>query len=247
MSSARSRSWRPPSALAAIGLLAFAGCYGSTEPATEPGPESAKLNAQGTANNGPATSWFEYWVTGPNPVKTTTTRHWPAGVSGPFSEKVTGLYMSTSYSFRVCGKDDSGGAPACAQTRTFRTALGNYDSVVGSWFPSPHFEGSVDARTSASGALGTIRARDGFSTFTGGVSCLLFVGNRVAVGALGSAIDDPTAKETLLGAITDGGPGAPDALKVGIQAGTTAPNCSSATFENLRNIAGAGDLVVNNP
>jgi hypothetical protein len=247
MFSTRSLSWLRPSAVAALVLVAFAGCYGSTEPATELGPENAKLNARGTANNGPATSWFQYWVTGPNPVKTTTTRHWPAGASGPFSERITGLYASTSYSFRVCGKDDSGGATACAQTRTFRTQPTIHDSVVGSWALSPHFEGSVDAHSPAPGSLGTIRARDGFSTFTGGVTCLLLNGNRAAVGAVGSAIDDPTAKETLLAAIVDGGPAAPDAVKVGIQPGTTPPDCSSVTFGDLRIIDGTGDLVINNP
>jgi hypothetical protein len=45
------------------GVLILSGCYGSTEPATDIGPESAKLNARGTANNGPAHGGFEYWLT----------------------------------------------------------------------------------------------------------------------------------------------------------------------------------------
>jgi hypothetical protein len=51
-------------ALLALVAGVFAGCYGSTEPATDIGPESATLQGHGTANNGPAKSWFQYWLTG---------------------------------------------------------------------------------------------------------------------------------------------------------------------------------------
>ncbi len=46
----------------ALCVLVLGGCYGSTEPATNIGEDSATLRAQGTANNGPATSYFEYWA-----------------------------------------------------------------------------------------------------------------------------------------------------------------------------------------
>ena len=46
------------SALLCAGVLA--GCYGSTEPATEVAFDSAKLNGRGTADKGPAFSYFEY-------------------------------------------------------------------------------------------------------------------------------------------------------------------------------------------
>jgi hypothetical protein len=80
-------------AAAVIGTtLILGGCYGSTEPATDVGSETATLRAQGTANNGPAGSWFEYWVTGStaNP-RTTESIHWPSGASGAFSQKVKNL------------------------------------------------------------------------------------------------------------------------------------------------------------
>jgi hypothetical protein len=49
--------------MAVVAGLALTGCYGSTEPATEVTADTARLNARGTANNGPATSFFEIWPT----------------------------------------------------------------------------------------------------------------------------------------------------------------------------------------
>ena len=147
--SARSRNWLRLSPLAL--LLLFAGCYGSTEPATNAGPESATLNARGSASNGPATSWFEYWVSGATNRDQTGTRHWPAGARGPFSDSVDGLYASKTYLFRLCGSDDAGGSDVCAQTRQFTTSAPVQDSAVGFWGRLSSFNGRVDAHSGPAG------------------------------------------------------------------------------------------------
>ena len=116
------------------GLLA--GCYGSTEPATNIGEDSATLRGQGTANNGPASSYFEYSTKRePLPGQArprTPTRSWPAGASGPISERVSDLLVASRYSFRLCGAD-RGATPVCAQTRTLTTPTPTGDYVKGSF------------------------------------------------------------------------------------------------------------------
>ena len=77
------RGKRSAAAVAMAGL-ALVGCYGSTEPATEVERDSARLNARGTANNGPASSVFEYWPAGRQDAARQTRRlNWPGGASGP--------------------------------------------------------------------------------------------------------------------------------------------------------------------
>jgi hypothetical protein len=231
--------------------VALGGCYASTEPATDVGSESAKLNARGTANNGPATSHFELWIIGStNRVRWTADRHWPAGASGPFSEKVAPLAASTGYSFRVCGSNDGDHAGACAQTRTFTTGSAVEDSVAGSWPNSPSFDGSVNTRSGRSGQSpdGSIAARVSFQAFTGSVTCLLVQGNRATVGAVGNVPGQPEAKETMVTTIVDGGPSGTDTVHPIIAAGTTPPSCASASFASQTNVTFgpyAGELIVN--
>jgi hypothetical protein len=213
--------------------VALAGCYGSTEPATDIGPESATLNANGTANNGPATTHFEYWVTGStNEPRWTEDRDWPAGASGAFTEKVAGLYAGRQYSFRMCGADGDGD-PVCAQTRTFTTAPPVQDSVTGSWGPSPHTTGSVDARSGPSGENpeGRFSARQLFDTIFAAVTCLRVSGSRAVVGGVGrSTPDAPEPNSTFLAAFVDGGPSGMDGFAVRIRPGTTTPpDCASVT------------------
>src|SRR6188472_1755939 len=101
--------------------LLLAGCTGNTDPATNVTNLSAKLNFHGTADNGPAYTYFEYWKTStPNDKQTTPTVNWPAGASGSFGQTVTGLSPSTDYSFRVCGQDQ-GNSAACLSTKSFTT------------------------------------------------------------------------------------------------------------------------------
>jgi hypothetical protein len=141
----------------ALSLLAtglFAGCYASTEPATDVGPDSATLHARGTANSGDAISYFKYWVTGrvraEDWYSVTRLRNWPAGSSGPISDKATGLAAGTSYSFTLCG-NDVGTPEACAQTRTFTTKPAVEDAVHGSFWAGCCSGFSVDAKSGPSG------------------------------------------------------------------------------------------------
>jgi hypothetical protein len=213
---------------------------------------SAKLNARGTANNGPASSYFEFWITGhTDRTRWTDSRHWPAGSSGPFFEKVTPLAASTAYSFRVCGTNDGDHAGGCAQTRTFMTGQAVEDSAVGEWPNSPHFDGFVDAHSGPSGqnAHGSIAARVSFAAFTGSVTCLLVDGNHATVGAVGNYPGEQEAKETMLTTIVDGGPSGTDGVNPNITEGsTTPPDCASASFGAETDVdfgPYVGELIVN--
>lgn len=210
------------------------------------GPESATLNANGTANNGPATTHFEYWVTGSTERRQTREREWPAGASGHFTEKVTGLYAGRQYSFRICGADGDA-APVCAQTRTFTTGPPVQDSVVGFWVPSPHRSGSVDAHSGPSGQnpQGGFSARQGFDTIGATVTCLRVSGNKAVVGGVGKhSPDAPAPNSRFLAAFVDGGPSGMDGFSVSIQPGTTTPpDCASVT--SYPEPSGGTDIVIN--
>jgi hypothetical protein len=211
-------------------LLAVSGCYGSTEPATNIGPEGATLNARGTANSGAATSRFEYWISGTSARDETVPRHWPAGARGPFSATVSGLYASRTYFFRLCGRDDASASDICAQTRRFTTGAPVRDSVVGSWGQSSSFYGNVDAHSGPAGQnpSGTVSARASFDSFTGNVTCLIVSGSTAKLGAVGHTQDSSEAKETMLLSVADGGPSGTDGVTVIITPGSTAPNCANA-------------------
>ncbi|MGC1813244.1 MAG: hypothetical protein WA696_03775 [Solirubrobacterales bacterium] len=101
------------------------------------GAESAQLNFHGTANNGPASTYFEYWKSAdPANKLTTPVRNWPAGASAPFGELVQHLSPSTAYSFRLCG-NDQGKSPICVTTKQFTTGVArshlDYNSSTGTW------------------------------------------------------------------------------------------------------------------
>jgi hypothetical protein len=210
------------------------------------GPETATLNARGTANNGPAHSFFEYWVNGASHHIATDTRQWPSGASGPFSEKVQGLYAGKTYHFRLCGGDNGTVEAVCAQTRQFTTGAPVQDSAMGYWGDTPHFFGDVNAHSGPAGQSpqGTMFARNQFAAFSGSVTCLRVNRLQAAVGAVGSYPGTPDAKETMLLSIVDGGPSGTDGIKLSIVEGSsTPPNCASASFANPVDIV--GDLVVN--
>jgi phosphodiesterase/alkaline phosphatase D-like protein len=123
--------------------LGLAGCVGNTDPATNVTTVSAKLNAHGRTNNGPAVWWWEYATNAsnlgtaadvevcgypPEPDK----RCGPAASSNDvaLSTTVTGLRPDTTYYFRACGQDQSqGSTPACGRTLSFKT-LALADPVV---------------------------------------------------------------------------------------------------------------------
>ena len=234
--------------------VALGGCYASTEPATNVGSTSAQLNARGTANNGPATSRFEYWITGTTIPKYTAPQMWPAGSSGPFSAKVTDLAASTSYSFRVCGGDNSGGgATTCAQTRTFKTSAPAEDSVTGGWFVSPHLSGEVDAHSGPAGqnplgSISDVYAPIDYNAFEGFVTCLSVDGDQAAVGAVGQqTLPDGQTKRpaTLLLTVVDGGATGSDTLGRFEATGSTPPDCASAPFDQQTSLGSGSTLVVN--
>jgi hypothetical protein len=111
--------------LGMVGALLLSGCYGSTEPATDIGIDSATLRAYGDTEDSPTTSWFQYWRTSePGNIRTTASHDLPARLRGPLSQPVSGLDPITQYSFRLCGSTEDR-APVCAQTRTFRTLDGD--------------------------------------------------------------------------------------------------------------------------
>src|SRR5579884_666049 len=232
-------------ALAAVAAVVLAGCYGSTEPATNVTYDGATLNARGTANNGPASSWFEYWATAdPSSTVKTYPQSWPAGASGPFSATVSPasgsppLYAGTDYSFRMCGQDQGVG-PVCAQTRTFRTTAPTRDAVEGSWVDppdSPHSNrGSVYAVAGPSGPSGNVQYAhweyDPYG-FKGPVTCLSVSGNRAVVGSVGQVTyyQAQPIPATLLATLVDGGPGAVDQVGITVTfQSSTPPDCSSPT------------------
>jgi hypothetical protein len=129
-------SKRIPAAVALLAVVALAGCYGQTDLATDIGETSARLNARGTTNNGPANVFFEYWKTAtPGTKLQTAPKTIPGGVTGPFNQHVTGLATSTSYSFRLCGSDQSSGSPVCAQTRSFFTGRSSVQAYGDTYAP----------------------------------------------------------------------------------------------------------------
>jgi hypothetical protein len=211
-------------ALAATAVLV--GCYGSTEPATNIGEDSATLNGRGTANNGPARSWFEY--TDPSGfIDRTPLRHWPAGASGPFSERVTNLFVAAQYSFRLCGEDEGIFQTVCAQTRTFRTPPFAGDYVQGHFTTlGPLQDRRFRARSGPGGenAKGEVRffAGSGFEAFSP-VTCLKVSNNRAIIGTVEADLTFPR-----LWAVQDG----PDGFG-SREAPTNPPNCSSLTFDQI--------------
>jgi hypothetical protein len=116
---------------AACSVAAFAGCIGSTQPATEIGATQAKLNARGHTDQGPATWWWEYSTSqtaleagqglqacGDEPDKRCGPAESAADVN--LGTVVKGLAPATTYFFRACGQDQGEG-PTCAQTLSYRT------------------------------------------------------------------------------------------------------------------------------
>lgn len=186
--------------VAALAVVVLSGCDGSTEPATEVKEESARLHARGTANNGPASSYFEYQpANGAGFKRETEPRSWPAGASGPFSEQVAGLLPATPYEFRVCGYDDGAPTVACAQKRSFTTVRPPGDGVQAIFWFSGHnppraAQVTVEATSGPAGQQpsGSIHTQ----TFDGFVTCLAVQGDRAAVVSVGQATgeDDPGAE-----------------------------------------------------
>ena len=233
--------------------LALAGCVGSTEPATDVQAKQATLNARGTANNGPATSFFEYWPTGaPDLARRTDGQRWPAGASGAFSETARRLAADQPYSFRACGRDEQAqGDPICAGTRTFTTRPATEDAVHGSYFHPGSTGLSVNATSGPSGEQPrgsvsyTATNSGGYVNFQGFATCLAVDGERAAIGAVGREFrtgipDYGTRDANVLITIEDGGGTAPDThgphYLGTAQPGLTPPDCGAASFGQQREV-----------
>jgi hypothetical protein len=225
-----------------VSVVVFAGCYGSTEPATDVGPDSATLNGRGVANNGPVTVHFEYWLSdGSGSTQQTDALHFPGGSQGPFSQKVTGLAETSAYSFRMCGSDDGGGATVCAQTRTFQThPPPTEDSVTGDVNVPPVAQGTIDAHSGPSGEnpRGHVHYQGSFDKwqeFDGDVTCVAVNGHRGAVGAVGQAIPltGPTDPQpaTVLATVVDSDGNGSDTIFGVFADGSTPPDCATASFD----------------
>jgi hypothetical protein len=232
-------------ALSAASAVVLGASYGSTEPATGVGEDTAVLHGQGTANAGAATSYFEYWATGDPapgyPRPKTPTRSWPSGASGPISENVSDLLVASQYSYRLCGQDQS--TPTiCAQTRTFTTATPPGDYVKGSLSfagaqipptPIPPFMLRFNARSGATGQdpKGTVTElrKDG-SRSVGKVTCLRASGGQAKVGALSET------GAALLFDVQNG------RSSIGVQTVTNPPDCSSTAQMSF--LPGESSIVV---
>ena len=212
-------------------VAVLTGCYGWTGPATGIGEDSATLRAQGTANNGPASSYFELWTDGdplPGQVRPRTpTRSWPAGASGPISERVSDLLVASRYSFRLCGADQ-GSTPVCAQTSSFTTPTPAGDYVTGSFSGSAPPAGIAytvrfNARSAPNGQnpRGTVRLTFAGQSRTDTVVCLI-AGETFAT--IGVVRDDGS---TLLYRI-EAAPEEPVSWGTGPTANP--PNCATGTF-----------------
>ena len=232
-------------ALSAVSAVVLGACYGSTEPATGVGEDTAVLHGQGTADKGAATSYFEYWATGdpaPDyPRPRTPTRTWPSGARGPISEKVSDLLVASQYSYRLCGQDQST-PTVCAQVRTFTTATPTGDYVKGSLSfagaqippnPIPPFVLRFNARSGATGQSpkGTVTDvnRDG-SRFVRRVTCLRATGGEATVGVVAEA------GGAMLFGVRNG------RSSVGFRTATNPPDCSSTG--QMDSLPGESSIVV---
>jgi hypothetical protein len=248
-------------AAAALIALTLAGCYGSTEPATDVGIDSATLNGHGTANNGRAHSYFQYWLTGSERDPLRAGDHdWPAGASGPINAKVTNLAAGSSYSFRLCGSDinaeGEGGPQICAQTRTFTTKAPVEDALRGGSWAGCCSHVDIDAKSAPNGtnARGSVSWYRRSSTspdpprlFSGVVTCLAVDGSRAAVGAVGKWTQNgsPDANATFLITIVDGRT-VGDTYNEVETAGSALPNCATASFAHQGQLIDPGaDFIVN--
>jgi hypothetical protein len=240
----------------AVGLVAIVllvGCYGSTEPATDVGSESATLRAQGTADNGPATSWFEYEVTGRvGDPQRTRTLDWPASASGPISQKVTGLSASAPYSYRLCGEDGQTAA-VCAQTRTFTTGAATEDVASGGWWGGCCNSFSVNARSGPDGenARGSMFQQSGNSfdpvsrQFRGIVTCLEVDGRRAVIGAVGEIEEHPSGTTYSAARLVLAVDGVAAADAYAVQDSASPPNCETAEFGEPGRLQDSFEWVVN--
>lgn len=205
------RTGRPLTVAVVLAALLLAGCYGSTEPATDIGFGSANLHGRGTTGSTPAYSFFEYWPTAhPTRRGETSRRDWPADVTGPFAIFARSLAVDTPYSFRMCGGQE-GEAPVCAQTRTFRTGRPDGDLVIGEYPEAEGFRPLDVNATSGPGGEDPAGFVSVTGRFSGRPTKVEVNGNRAAVIAEGTAFGAgfPSLRAAGCLQVVDGGPDNP--------------------------------------
>jgi hypothetical protein len=109
---------------------ALSACAASTDPATDVGSTTARLNAHGHTDSTPAHFEFQY---ARNAALLGTADQFTTPVRGPipphvpdvsFGEQVKALRPATSYAFRVCGGDGQIKPDVCGATVPFSTPAG---------------------------------------------------------------------------------------------------------------------------
>ncbi len=229
-----------------VAALTLAACAGSTDPATNIGLDQATLHGHGTTSNVTTHVFFQFWPTAqPQYVSSTTGRDIGGGATGPVSETTASfpapfggaLAYATKYSFRLCGQDQGAAKPVCAQTLSFQTAAPAGDVIRGGFSEQTgHGTGFVDAHSDPSGANpgGSMSLPSSVNlggAFSGTVTCMALAGARGAVGAVGTDNGQPATALFEIDTTTSGAGSPP--IGFSIAAGSTAPNCAAATYDNL--------------
>jgi hypothetical protein len=235
--------------------VVLAGCYGSTEPATNVELDHATLHGYGTADQGTTHVWFQYWPTAqPGMVTTVTTQDF-GDETGPVSRDTRTLTVATNYSFRLCGSDQTIPQGVCAQTRAFRTLTPAGDFVRGGFltqFTGVGHDGTVDAHSDAGGThpggtvtLPVVNTSTGPFKFSGTVTCVRVQGSQAAVGAVGIV---GSTHESVLLALVDKSP-SPGLDQVGWTEtpGSTPPDCATAVFQPRPEVAYSDLAVYDHP
>jgi hypothetical protein len=246
-----------------LGAALLTGCYGQTDLASRVGNTAATLNAHGTTDHGPATTWFEYWPTAhPESVLRTPDRAIPGGVSGPVSARVFGLTTGVFYSYRLCGRDQSSSTAVCAQTRRLRPGAANVQ-VIGSAHAPDNNERylhslDVDAFSPTLGhafghyvfnALGTVDIQFG-SHEDGNVTCVAVTGTTAVIALAAFGPEAPSYLRTWYIRLFDRGPAGSGEDRIAVIPGssqrTDPTDCSSfSSYEEA--VPVTGDLSVSAP
>lgn len=221
--------------------LAVAGCYGSTEPASNIGYDNAVFEGKGTTGQAGTHVFFQWWQAGrADNVLSTPGTDIGGNVTGPFSEPPFAsaplLRPATQYFFRLCGRESS---TICAQTLSLTTLTPTGDRVHGTFAFGSDLStvGTVDALSDRTGANPTgklsLPATPDATTdeFSGKVTCVKVNGSQAVVGAIGS--DNEGAAAGLL-EINDNDRDTPnmtaDRVDWQVTHGTTPPNCATRPF-----------------
>jgi hypothetical protein len=248
-------------AVAVLGGLAAAGCIGITDPASNVGQTTARLNAHGRTDDTSAHFYFRYANQEADlptaAAKRTPTRTVPAhrpdnGEFGYFGENVTDLSPGRNYFFELCGGDDKPGVPDwCGGRQEFFTEPSSSNDWVVGWMYAgygPYVNRYVF--NAASGPQG--QSADGWfefiyrdayflPTYETRVTCLDVDGHRAAVGEVSKGSDGSTIGRVWT--VTDDGPSGSGRINTINVVQQLPPDCVNASFDN-QDPAYEGHLVI---